>query len=52
MYYNARSLIPKYDKLCVTMVAHNPGMICIVETWLCDDILNIVRLPYLDISGI
>jgi len=32
MYYNARSLIPKYDKLCVTMEAQNPDMICTVET--------------------
>ena len=40
MYYNARSLIPKYDELFVTMETHNPDMICIVETWLCDDILN------------
>ena len=40
MYYNARSLIPKYDELCVTMEAHNPDMICIVETWLCPDVLD------------
>ena len=40
MYYNARNLTPKYDELCVTMVAHNPDMICIVETRLCDDLLN------------
>ena len=33
-------LIPKYDKLCVTMEAHNPDMICIVETWLCADVLD------------
>jgi len=40
MYYSDRSLFPKNDELCVTMETHNPDMICIVETWLCDDILN------------
>lgn len=40
MYYNARSLIPKHDELCVIVEAHNPDMICIVETWLCADILD------------
>ncbi len=40
MYYIARSLIPKHDELCATVEAHNPDMICIVETWLCADILD------------
>ena len=40
MYYNARSLIPKYDELSVTMEAHNPDVICIVETWLSVDVLD------------
>ena len=26
MYFNARSLTPKHDKLCTTVKAHNPDM--------------------------
>ncbi len=38
-YYGVRSLIPKHDKLCATVEAHNPDVACIVETWLWADIL-------------
>lgn len=42
MYYNAKTLIPKLDKQCATMDAHNPYMTYIVETsWLCADILKL-----------
>ena len=40
MYYNARSILPKYDELCVAVDVHKPDVICIVETWLSADILD------------
>ena len=38
MYFNARSLIPKFEELCLLVEAHTPDIICIVESWLCVDI--------------
>ncbi len=38
MYFNARSLMPKLDELHVLMESNQPDIICIVETWLCNDI--------------
>ena len=35
LYYNARSLLPKYDEL---VGIHNPDVVCIAESWLCSDI--------------
>ena len=32
LYYNARSLLPKYELLCVLAEAEAPDIICIVET--------------------
>ena len=29
LYFNARSLTPKHDKLCTIVKAHNPDMICV-----------------------
>ena len=46
------SSLRKYDKLCVTMEVHNPDMICIVETAMCQYTQCIVRLPYLNIKYI
>ena len=40
LYYNARSIIPKFDELCALVEIHSPKLICIVETWLCDSIAN------------
>ena len=34
LYYNARSLIPKIDELSVLCALQNPGIVCVVETWL------------------
>ena len=44
MYYNARSLILKYDELCLTMEAHNHAL------WKLGYVLMflIAKLPYLD----
>ena len=38
LYYNARSLLPKFDDLCAVIAALNPDIVCIVESWLCSDI--------------
>ena len=40
LYYNARSLVPKLDELALLIETHNPDIVCIVETWLSDDILD------------
>ena len=37
LYYNARSLFPKIDKLTALCMLHNPGIVCVVETWLSPD---------------
>ena len=34
LYYNARSLLPKFDNLLSLVHVHNPHIICIVESWL------------------
>ena len=38
LYFNARSLLPKLDLLKAEVVAHNPSVICIVESWLSENI--------------
>ena len=38
MYFNARSIVPKFDELCLLVELHNPDIISIVESWLCADI--------------
>ncbi len=40
MYFNARSLVPKFDELCAIVQSSRPDIICIVESWLCSDIEN------------
>ena len=37
LYYNARSLFPKIDELTTLCTLHNPGIVCVVETWLSSD---------------
>ena len=34
LYYNARSLLPKFDELAATVEDLEPTVICIVESWL------------------
>ena len=34
LYYNARSLLPKFDELSIIMNTLKPHIICIVESWL------------------
>ena len=38
LYFNARSLLPKFDELAATAEALQPTVICIVETWLSDQV--------------
>ena len=38
MYFNARSIVPKFDELCLLVELHNPDIISIVESLLCADI--------------
>ena len=46
MYFNARSLIPKLDELCLLVETHQPDIVCIVETWLDHNISdNGIHLP-------
>ena len=40
LYYNARSIIPKLDELRILVPIHNPDVICIVESWLDNSILD------------
>ena len=46
MYFNARSILPKLDKLKVLAEDNNPDVICITESWLCQEISNVeVSIP-------
>ena len=38
LYFNARSLLPKFDELAATVDALQPTVICIVESWLSEEI--------------
>lgn len=38
LYFNARSLLPKIDELRALSLAHKPHLICVVETWLDNNI--------------
>lgn len=40
LYFNARSLLPKIDELRALSLAQKPHLICIVETWLDDNITD------------
>ena len=38
LYFNARSIIPKFDALCSEVEIHKPDLICITETWLSEEV--------------
>ena len=45
-YYNARSLIPKFDELKIVSEIESPDIFCIEETWLSNTISdNEIVLP-------
>ena len=37
-YFNARSLLPKFDDLLLFCASYSPDIICVVETWLSPEI--------------
>ena len=39
--FNARSISPKLDDLRAVVAAQNPSIICIVESWLSEDISDL-----------
>ena len=40
LYFNCRSLLPKIDEVTVLCITNMPDIVCLVETWLCMDILD------------
>ena len=38
LYYNAWSILQKLDELHAVILSQKPDLLCIVETWLCEDI--------------
>ena len=38
LYFNPRSLLPKFDELLILCETYTPGIVCIVESWLSEDI--------------
>ena len=40
MYFNCRSILPKFDELVCLCLASNPAVVCPTETWLCSDIVD------------
>ena len=41
LYFNARSILPKLDDLWVAVAAQKPSIVCIVESWLSEDISDL-----------
>ena len=42
LYYNARSILPKLDELRVRVLFQKLDIICIVETWLSEDVTDYI----------
>ena len=40
LYFNARSLLPKFTELQLIAMAYLPSVICITESWVCSDIMD------------
>ena len=40
MYFNSRSMLPKFDEPVALYSSYKPDIICLVETWLCEDVLD------------
>ena len=40
LYYNARSILPKWDELRAGVLFQKPDIIFIVETWLSEDVTD------------
>lgn len=37
-FYNARSLLPKFDDFLASIDVHRPHIICVVESWISEGI--------------
>ena len=37
-FFNARSLLPEFDKFCLLISSLNPDLVCITETWFSSEI--------------
>ena len=47
LYFNARSILPKLDDLTALVDTHNPDIVCIVESWLNVDMIDMeIDIPY------
>ena len=42
LYFNARSVLPKFDELQAVSLMLDPDIICITETWLSSEIEAVV----------
>lgn len=40
LYFNARSLLPKFTELQLIAMAYLPSVICTTESWFCSDIMD------------
>ena len=40
LYANARSLLPKVEELRAVVCSDRPDIVCVVETWLSEEISN------------
>ncbi len=46
LYDNARSILPKLDELRACVLSQKPDLVCIVESWLSEDVTdNEILLP-------
>ena len=46
LYFNPRSILTKLDELKIVAEENNPDVICITESWLCQEISNVeVSVP-------
>ena len=40
LYYNARSILPKLEELRACVLFQKPDLVCIVESWLSEDVTD------------
>ena len=50
LYFNTRSLYPKVDELCVLCDLEKPDIVCITETWFCEDVYSTENVTFQVIS--
>ena len=52
LYCNARSLYPKFDELCAQCDMEKPDIVCLTETWLCEDITESECHPWIQVHQV